>query len=206
MSLPSCLTNETSPIVLDASVAINLAASRIGAAILRTLPCPILIASNAVEELERGRSTGRREIDDLTQWASDDLIEVVSLNDASVELFASLVIGPAADTLDDGEAATIAIAFTAGAIPVIDERKANRLCDEQFQGRSKAATMDLFAHAAILSTFSSNELAEAVFSALSGARMRVLPRHVEWTIGLIGRDRAASCESLPRSVRQRLVG
>lgn len=47
-------------------------------------------------------------------------------------------------------------------------------------------------------------LANAAYEALQGARMRVLPKHLDWVVKLIGQDRAALCESLPRYVRSAL--
>jgi hypothetical protein len=44
-------------------------------------------------------------------------------------------------------------------------------------------------------------LGDAVFNALHDGRMRVLPHHLERVVGLIGHERAALCQSLPRSVR-----
>lgn len=44
-------------------------------------------------------------------------------------------------------------------------------------------------------------LADAVFNALHDGRMRLLPHHLKWVVGLIGPERAGQCRSLPRSVR-----
>src|SRR5215469_16749115 len=51
-------------------------------------------------------------------------VRVVQLGDDGKRVYGSLVEGTAARTLDDGEAATIAYAHEAGAVALIDEKKA----------------------------------------------------------------------------------
>ena len=60
----------------------------------------------------------------LSTLVESGIVEIVELDDSSQECFESLVIGPAVDTLDDGEAATIAYARATGTVALIDERKA----------------------------------------------------------------------------------
>src|SRR5690349_856533 len=52
------------------------------------------------------------------------LVRKVSIDAADEELYLSLVSGEAAQTLDDGEAATLAWAASHGSVAIIDERKA----------------------------------------------------------------------------------
>ncbi len=59
--------------------------------------------------------------------------------------FADLVGGAAADTLDDGEAATIACAMERSAIALIDDRKAIRLWAERFPHLAVGCTLDVLA-------------------------------------------------------------
>ncbi len=56
---------------------------------------------------------------------------------------------------------------------------------------------------AVLGSLGRESLANAVFLALTTARMRVLPGWVEPVVRLIGADRAAQCSSLPASARRR---
>ena len=206
MSLPSCLGSDRKPLVIDASVAINLAASGIGSAVLIALPRQTLIVDIAAQELRSSRDPDELQFDQLKRWESAKHIEIVSLDDASLEVFESLVVGSATNTLDDGEAATIAVGITRDFIPVIDERKANRICQSRFMGWLGAATIDLFADEAVVTALGKEALAQGVFNALRVSRMRVLPRHLEWTIGLIGVERAVQCPSLPQSIRNKLTG
>jgi predicted nucleic acid-binding protein len=157
---------------------------------------------NAVlTELEGGRRRGRQDADLLNGLVSDNLVEVVTLGEAANEWFERLVIGRATETLDDGEAASIAYAVEHRALALIDERKANRICAERFPELSVAYTVDLLAHPILEETLGRGALADAVFNALQDARMRVSSEKTEWVVDLIGRERATTCYSLPMSVR-----
>ena len=82
------------------------------------------------------RSTGRNgrnDADALCTLAATGLVEIVRLGNVGIGYFTALVSGSAAQTLDDGEAATIAYALECSATALIDERKANRICAERFQ-------------------------------------------------------------------------
>ena len=59
MGLPSCLFDRSAPLVLDASVAINLNATGKCAPILDAIPNPIVILDVVLGELEAGRIKGR---------------------------------------------------------------------------------------------------------------------------------------------------
>ncbi len=199
----SCLIDSKVAIVIDASTAINLNASGHAPAILQALPNRTLVADVVVSELEEGRRTGRRDHEMIAALAKEGLLEIVQMNEKESQLFESLVIGETMDTLDDGEAATIAIASGRGAIAIIDERKANRICAQRHPEARVGCTVDLFAHDGVQSGLGAASLCDAVFSALQHARMRVPPRYIEWVTGLIGQNRVALCPSLPRKVRTR---
>jgi hypothetical protein len=154
-------------------------------------------------ELEFGRQRGRRDIDILKSLMAAGLVTVVDLGDAAASHFEGLVIGKAAETLDDGEAATIAYAVAHGGIAIIDEKKANRICGERFPAVRVASTVDIFAHPRVVEALGAPRLSQALLNALQLARMRVPPHHVEWVVGVIGEEQAALCPSLPRSARSR---
>ena len=86
-------------------------------------------------------------------------------------------------------------------MPLVDERKANRICAERFATLRLGCTIDVFSHPKVHENLGQKALADAVFNALYHGRMRILAHHAEWVIGLIGTDRAALCVSLPRSAR-----
>lgn len=188
-------------VVVDTSVAINLNATGCAATILRALPYGLTITDAVESELEHDRRTGRRDAVLLTDLVRQQLVAVVLLDEAALQVFGELVAGPAAETLDDGEAATIAYAVTRGVPAVIDERKARRICAQRFSELQILSTMDLLADDAVQAALGRQALSDAVFHALRDARMRVLPGQVGWVVVLIGADRASQCPSLPRNAR-----
>ena len=199
----SCLRDGTVPVIADTSVVINLNATQCAEAILEALPNPFLVVSEVVPELESGLQSGRNDVAALEAWIASGRVRIEQLGHAGVQHFSNLVSGPAAQTLDDGEAATIALALEMKphAIPLIDERKANRLCADRFAHLVTGISVDLLAQDDVQAALGNAQLADAVFNALRVGRMRVLPHHLDWVVSLIGPDRARQCESLPRSVR-----
>jgi predicted nucleic acid-binding protein len=202
MALPTFLTDPAAVVVADTSAVINLNATGCAREIVRAIPNKLVVVDLAVAELNEGRRRGRKDADLLADLVRDRIIEIVELDDSAGVHFENLVVGQAAMTLDDGEAATIAYAVSRQATPVIDERKATRICAEQYPALRVGCTVDILAHAGVERYLGKEMLANAVFNALQKGRMRVLPQHVKWVIDLIGPARAAACVSLPKSVRQ----
>ena len=201
MESPSCLTDSEAVLVADASAVINLNASGSAAEIVSALPNRLVVTPAVPGELRLGRDRGRLDAALLDELVNVGLIELVALDSSAERHFEQLVIGPAALTLDDGEAATIAYAVSCGGIPIIDERKATRICGERFPELRTACTVDLFGHEAVQRRLGLVPLADAIFNALHRGRMRVLPRHVGWVLSMIGRERAALCASLSKAAR-----
>ena len=202
MICPSCLNDPTVLLVADASVAINLNATKCAATILDALPNRLVVVEEVALELEAGRPKGRSSAEDLNTLVTAGQIEIVHLGNSGLSLFARLVSGPAGDTLDDGEAATIAYALEHNATALIDERKATKICSERFGPLPTGSTIDLLAHAIIAATLGRARLAEAVFNALYFGRMRVPTHYVDWVVNLIGCERTKECVSLPKSIRR----
>jgi predicted nucleic acid-binding protein len=201
MTCRSCLNNPTTLIVADASVVINLNATGFSAQILDALPNRFLVVEQVLQELEDGRRNEHRDADALSTLVAQGRIEIVRLGDVGMTHFIDLVSGSAVQTLDDGEAATIAYALEQGGTTLIDERKANKICADRFNELPTGCTIDLLAHTDIQAAIGPDGLADAVFNALHHGRMQVLPHHVDWVVGLIGAQRAAKCRSLPKSIR-----
>ena len=114
--------------------------------------------------------------------------------------FENLVSGSAAETLDDGGAATIACAIERSAVALIDDRKAIRICKEDFPNLTVGCTVDVLAQRDVRAALG-RQLGEAVYSALERGRMRVPDRYGPWVVHLIGKERAAGCRSLPKRLR-----
>lgn len=201
MGLPSCLFNRSAPLVLDASVAINLNATGNCASILDAVPNPIVILDVVSQELDVGRFKGRTDAEMVKTLIKSGLIQTVSLSPESEGNFLALVCGRGSATLDDGEAATIAWAVAHGGIPIIDEKKGLAICQERFPSVPTASTVDILSHADVVAALGPGALVDAIFNALTLARMRVQDRHIPWVIEQIGFSRASECHSLPLNAR-----
>jgi predicted nucleic acid-binding protein len=201
MGSSTALTDPAARLVADASTIINLIATANAAAILSALPNRVLVVDVVPGELETGRARGREAFDRLTELANAGAVEIVGLTDDAAPYFEDLAVGAAAATLDDGEAATIAYALAHAGTALIDERKATRICAQRFPQLQVACTVDVLVHPEVQRRLGADLLGNAVFSALQDGRMGVLPRHVDWIVGLIGEARAALCPSLPRRFR-----
>jgi predicted nucleic acid-binding protein len=201
MGLSTVLTDPAVPLVADASTIINLIATGSAADILSALPNRVVVVDHVPAELETGRPRGRVACDGLKALVAGGMIEIVALPDSAAAHYENLVIGAAAETLDDGEAATIAYALAVTASPLVDERKATRLCAERFPHLRVACTVDVLVHPEVQQRLGLEVLRESVFRALQDAQMGVLPQHLDWIVEVIGRERAALCPSLPQRVR-----
>jgi predicted nucleic acid-binding protein len=197
----SCLIDPRAPIVVDASTVINLNATGFAADILRAIPNPVIITDVVQDELREDTRSGRHDGDMVAALISAGLVSVAKLDDLKDSHFEELVIGRGDKTLDDGEAATIAFGLERGAVVIVDERKATRLCGERFPELVVGSSLDILAHDAVSAALGKKVLSDAVFNALHSARMRVPPSALAWVIGLVGQERASLCESLPRSAR-----
>jgi len=197
------LSDPTSPIVLDTSVAISLVASCIGAEVLKALARPAYMIDVAVGQLADAGKRAAEMLAAISVWQRHSLIAEVSLEADALEVFENLVSGPAAETLDDGEAATLAHAHVIGAVAVIDEGKARRVSRERHPALVLASTIDLLLHPAPERALGREAIAHALYLALRDARARVPTEHHEAVRLLLGSERAALCHSLPAAIRNR---
>jgi predicted nucleic acid-binding protein len=203
MTFSSCLTEEDRQLVLDSSVVINLLATESPASILRALAIPILVMDDVIQEVSAGDNKGRPELALLGRLVADGIVTVCRLEGASSETFVDLVSGSTVETLGDGEAATIAFAHAVRASAAIDERKATRIAGDRFPSLRLATTIDILAHAAVVSTLGNETLARATFQALRGARMQVREHQFDWVAKIIGDEGVAACTSLRRLAAHR---
>jgi predicted nucleic acid-binding protein len=118
------------------------------------------------------------------------------------EIFCGLAIGGAAETLDDGEAASIALASALGIAVVIDEGKANKLCVRRFPELVRLSSGDMFLHDAVTSRLGEAAQRDAVFNALIRARMRVQQHHLQAIKALLDPVKLQLCLSLPACMRR----
>ncbi len=200
----SRLFDPAAQIVVDASTVINVNATGYGARILKAIPNSVIITDVVQGELLEDSRNGRNDGQMVAAMVSADLIAIAKLDDLTRNHFEALVIGSGDATLDDGEAATIAYGVEKGAVALIDERKATRLCGARYPQLVVGNSLDIFAHDEVLKELGEEGLAEAVFNALQNARMRVPTPAIQWVVQLIGSEKALLCESLPRAVRVQL--
>lgn len=189
-------------LVADASVWINLVAGARTSDVIRVLAMRPQISRIALDELERGRDKGRRTAAALADLIKDGLVEVAELPAEAEETFLNLVAGPVSQTLDDGEAATLALALQIGAVAIIDERKAINLARDLFPALQIISTAELLLSDAVRSVFSDEELGNVLYRALQEARMRVPEHLLKAVCACVGPERAAGCLSLPARARQ----
>lgn len=201
MTSPVSLIELGASIILDTSAAINLSATGCCSQVLAAVQARCVVSEALLSELQDGARRGKHELEEFSVLIDSGNVEVASFDTEAEAIFETLVAGSAVETLGDGEAATIALALARQAVPVIDERKATSLCHRKFPALKLSCTLDLLAHPATFSALGAARLKDAVTNALQKARMRVPPRFEDWTVGLIGRDAAATCHSLSRRAR-----
>ncbi len=189
------------PLVADASVWINLVAGGRAIDVLRTLSKPTIIPSIALGELERGRDKGRSAHDGITPLIAAGYVTVIDLPAEAEDVYLSLVAGRATQTLDDGEAATLALAIHLGATALIDERKAISIAAARFPVLTVATTTDLLLSAQVRAVLDAEQLADVLFAALMEARMRVPDHLLDEVCACLGFDRTQLCLGLPARVR-----
>jgi predicted nucleic acid-binding protein len=205
----SVLGDPLPELVADASAVINLLASGVARPILESLPVRLRVVKQVSRELATGQQRGWDSSALLGTLVQSNLAEIVDLDDASHECFESLVIGAAANTLDDGEAATIAYARASESVALIDERKARRICASRFPELSVHTTVALLTSSHVAKVLGDAGVGDAIFNALRAGRMRVPAADHQRVVAIIGAERAKLCLSLPEHVRypaQKLTG
>lgn len=189
------------PLVADASVWINLVASGRAVDVLRALSKPTIIPSIALGELDRGRTKGRSAYAGITPLIAAGYVTVIDLPEEAEDVYLSLVAGRASQTLDDGEAATLALALHLGATALIDERKAIFIAATQYPVLTVATTTDLLLSTRVRAVLDAGQLSDALFASLIEARMRVPDHLLDEVCACLGSDRTKLCLSLPARVR-----
>lgn len=195
MSCLSFLTDNVTPLILDTSVLINLHACSYGEEALAAMPNKLLVSDIVVRELSHETSHSNGENEFILRLMSKSIIQVVKLDDDDYQIYETLICG--VGSLDDGEAATIAVAVAKGFVPVIDERKGRARAAALIGGRLIAWSLDLFLHPSVEIGLSGDGHNEAIYLALRDGRMRIDEQRCDAVVKLIGVERALHCNSLP---------
>lgn len=184
-----------SSLVLDTSVLINLHASGHGKEVLAALPFRLAVPNIVSDELDRHSTRSSGERDFLAQACMSGLTERLEMTDDEYQVFTKLVV--VAPSLDDGEAATIAIAQSRNFVPVIDERKGRARAQTLMKTRSPAWSLNLICHPMVVSELGEQVASQALYNALRLGRMRIAPDHAEDVVSVIGLEQARKCVCLP---------
>lgn len=190
------------PLVADTSVWINLIAGGRALDILGAFDRPTIIPKIAFGELERGRDKGRSTAAGLATLIDAGHVTVVDLPPAAEDVYLSLVAGRSSQTLEDGEAATLALALDLGATALIDERKAIGIAATLFPDLNVTTTTDLLLSERIRSVLTPVDLSDALFAMLTEARMRVPDHLLDDVCACLGPAKTLLCLSLPARVRR----
>jgi len=195
MTFSSYLADNETPLVLDTSVLINLHACTYGERILTALPHEIIVPEVVAKELEHETSKTNGEHGFLHNLADSGKVHITAMTEAETEIFAKLITG--SPSLDDGEAATIAIATARNLLPVIDEKKGRAKAANLQPHRLPGWSLDLLRHQSVLHHLSDEDAIDALYLALRIGRMRIPEECCDEVVRLIGVERAKECICLP---------
>ena len=196
MRLPNSRIDMNVPLVADAGFWINLAAIERPGELLKALRQPVIVPDVALEEIKRGKATDRQSAGVVEALVSAGHVKLETLPPSALTAYAALVAGPAAKTLDDGEAATLALANALGGVAIIDEQKARRLSPIHFPELRLVYSIEILLSPAVEEAVGRTRVSDAVFAALNISRMRIPSGLVASVIEVIGYDRARLCHSL----------
>ena len=172
MTFPSSIEDTSTPLVLDASVIINIVGTNIHSKILAALKRPIYIEETVYKEFTVDPRTGKSSESFLMEMCTHDLIKIVSLSDSQYETFIELTGAQPPDDLDDGEAASISYAYGLSEIAV-DDRKAIRIIRENFPTLISHTTLDILCSQSVVSELGVKALSIAIQNARANARMGI---------------------------------
>jgi predicted nucleic acid-binding protein len=195
MTFSSSLVDDRRPLVLDTSVLINLHACTYGERVLTVIANDIVVPDIVAGELEHETSRKTGDHSFLHGLIARGKVTVASMTDADYELFATLSGG--SPSLDDGEAATVAIAAGRGFRAVVDERRGRARAAALMDGEEPGWSLDLLWHPSVVRSLAEQLVADAVYLALRHGRMRIPPECGDEVVALIGRARALECSCLP---------
>ena len=188
-------------LVGDTSFVINLNATGFSNRIIRAVPNLFVITEDVLRELKDGSNSGHDDYEKLQYLIGLEYIILASLGGLGKDVYLSLIEGSASRTLGDGEASIIAHAIEIGGAAIIDDKKAEKICQEKFPQIPVITTFDLLTHGAVKKALGEEQHKKAIYNALHIARMRIPIKKQEHVVELIGENLATDCPSLSHRYR-----
>jgi predicted nucleic acid-binding protein len=180
---------------VDASVLINFLGSGIPDKLVKAFDTKLLVAEQVFREVINDPSKQVKPQLWLEKLQSQNLIEIVTLSTDALSTYLEL---GSDERLDDGEAATIAVAIHHGAIAVIDEKPARRVYVSRYPHSKLSSTVELFHDLNEQGAMPKDVIQKVLFDSLRISRMRVIPEMVDWVVDIIGVEKAKECSSNSR--------
>ena len=130
-------------LAFDASALINIAASGYCAEFVSSLGRPCFAEEIVWREVAKYTERYRLN-ENIEKAVACGLVDIVDMSQLEAVTYLSLIAAPHPNGLDDGEAATIAVAHSRRAVAIIDEKKGRRIASELIPPLPVLSTMDLF--------------------------------------------------------------
>lgn len=202
-STPSTLTDLHKELAIDASVLINVLGTGEPDTVLSALARPVIIASAAHREVTRDPYTSTMASDTLDTLQAQGLLVRCDLDAIATQHMVALVAAPGPDGLDDGEAATIALAARRGCSAVIDEARGRRIAASVPIDAGTLGTLDILACESVQRALGKERFRAAILSAARVARMRIPLELGPWAEALLSEPVARDLPGLRGYYRSR---
>jgi predicted nucleic acid-binding protein len=185
-------------VALDTSVMINLLASGAAQQILRLTCKQAVLVPQVVREVKLEPETEALKGVGFREILNSGEVKQVELRKRATELFLDLVTAERPDSLDDGEAATIAYASLHDAAAALDDTKGRRICRSRFPHVALWSSIEVLSLYAKLASLDVETLRALVYRSLKIGKMHVTVDHDTWVRELLGPDLVSECPSLRR--------
>jgi len=180
-------------LALSGGAMINLLASGMAEVLLANLRCPVIMAGNALAEVDQRCQRDNRLTAGLERLKASELLSECELSKHAKSIWRDLVGDGLADGIDDGDAATIALALTHAndTVSVLDEPKSARVLAQRWPDRVRVDTVTVLAQSATRGQIELATFRQGCIGALEAARMRVPDEAKEWMMSIVGAEYAA---------------
>lgn len=188
------------PLVFDASALINILSTNHSAAIFKHIKTNNFVETLVIREITRNSHSKARDVV-IRNLLDNNHLKIVDMSQEETSHFIHLISAPFPDALDDGEAATLAIAKHRNCTAIIDEKKAMRIANTTTPPMSTKSTLDILKWASQEKHLNPSQTSEAILNALITAKMRVPLNFEEWITSILNADDLIRCTSLRKELR-----